>query len=550
MLIPANKILSLSIPLLLLNQPSMASSLSTLEHACFDTVSQRLYLPNMSDANTSENYSLSLDLIALQPVTFDLDLASLETINVSTTPNATYTSETGVMTAPAVLIGQDWGQLELQQSYSLENIRFEMTNLVAGQAPDGQTTIEGCDSVRRFIVVTGQNAAYDDSGNAITPQAGEAFYGQDAQYQNGGFSFTDNNDDTVTDHNTGLTWQQTPSAEKYAWQAAQDYCANLEYAERDDWRTPSLKELFSIEDFEQGWPYIDMDYFNFGDETIGKHLQFWSSNDYKVGTTHGGSLTAFGLNYGTGHIKGYPQGGENADLPPPDESGAPVGTENTDTTSEDTSDTSSPAPNSGTPVGDVDYSQDDDSSLPPPPIGEAPSDGNVAAKFVRCVSGEDYGLNRFVDNGDGTISDYGTGLMWMKDDSGQGKDWVNALAYAENLEYVDYDDWRLPNVKELQSIVDYSGVYPAINPHYFNITDQDAYFWSSTSAYFSDTSEENQKHYWAWYVAFGYAVDNQGEDSHGAGAVRYDTKVAGGPAGEDAERVYNYARAVRNIDIQ
>ncbi|WP_353571165.1 DUF1566 domain-containing protein [Candidatus Albibeggiatoa sp. nov. BB20] len=548
MQIPSNKILSplgLSISLLLLNQPSMANSLSTLEHACFDTVSQRLHLPKINDANTSENYSLSLDLVALQPVTFDLDLESVGTIDTSTTTNATYTSETGVLTAPAVLIGQDWGQVELQQSYSLENIRFEMTQLSAGQAPDAQTVIGNCDSVPRFIIETGQKLSYDDNGNEITAQIGDDFYGQDIQYQSVSFSFTDNSDGTVADNNTGLTWQQIPSAEKYTWQAAQDYCANLEYADHDDWRTPSLKELISIEDFEQGWPYIDTDYFSFGDESIGKHLQFWSNNDYKVGTTHGGSPTAFGLNYGTGHIKGYPTGDGGGELPPLEQSGAPVGTENTEATSEN----SPPPQESDAPagVGDTENSSENN---PPPPNGEAPTNGNVAAKFVRCVSGEDYGINRFVDNGDGTVSDYGTGLMWMKDDSVQGKDWVDALAYAENLEYAGYDDWHLPNVKELQSIVDYSGVYPAINPDYFNITDEDAYFWSSTSAYFSNVSEEQQKRYWAWYVAFGYAVDNNGEDSHGAGAIRYDTKVEGGPVGEDTERVYNYARAVRNISSQ
>jgi hypothetical protein len=85
----------------------------------------------------------------------------------------------------------------------------------------------------------------------------------------------------------------------------------------------------------------------------------------------------------------------------------------------------------------------------------------------------------------------------------------------------------VPNVKELQSIVDYSGVYPAIDQSYFNITDDDAYFWSSTSAFFSPNTPG---YYYAWYLAFGYAVDGEGNDSHGAGAVRFDTKVEGGPA--------------------
>ena len=372
-----------------------------------------------------------------------------------------------------------------------------------------ETTENRPSSINR-VVDTGQNLSYDQDGNVIAPKERDVFYGQDAQYAGIEFSFEESDDGTtITDLNTGLIWQKTPSDEQFSWEDAQAYCESLELAGRDNWRTPSLKELISIEDFESGWPYINTDYFSLGNQPINKDLQFWSSNFYNVGTAHGGLESSFGLNYGTGHIKAYPAGGGAGDdnMPPP-----PV----------------------GRPAADQD--------------GARPPRGNPATKFVRCVSGTPYGVNQFVDNGDGTITDQATGLMWMKEDSSEGLDWENALAYAENLEYAGYADWRLPNIKELQGIVDYSGVYPAIDSTYFNISDQDAYFWSSTSAYFSEASEEASKHYWAWYVAFGYAVGPDGEDSHGAGAVRFDTKAEGGPAGEDAERVYNYVRAVRTAD--
>ena len=42
-------------------------------------------------------------------------------------------------------------------------------------------------------------------------------------------------------------------------------------------------------------------------------------------------------------------------------------------------------------------------------------------------------------------------------------DWENSLSYAENLELAGYDDWRLPNAKELQSIVDYNRSISATN---------------------------------------------------------------------------------------
>ncbi|MCK7477909.1 MAG: DUF1566 domain-containing protein [Candidatus Moduliflexus flocculans] len=96
--------------------------------------------------------------------------------------------------------------------------------------------------------------------------------------------------------------------------------------------------------------------------------------------------------------------------------------------------------------------------------------------FVRCVRGAAYGVNDFLDNRDGTITDRATGLMWAQADNGAGVDWEDALAYAETQNassFLGYDDWRLPSVKELQSIVDYTRspgatdaalVGPAIDP--------------------------------------------------------------------------------------
>lgn len=173
-------------------------------------------------------------------------------------------------------------------------------------------------------------------------------------------------------------------------------------------------------------------------------------------------------------------------------------------------------------------------------------------KMIRAVRGTENGLNDYQDNGDGTITDLATGLMWMQADPGEPMDWPTALAYADSLDFAGHDDWRLPDVKELQSIVDYSGVLPAIDP-LFSCTpiineagdDDFGYYWSSTSAFFGLDQPE---YYYGWYVAFGFAVDDAGEDTHGAGAVRFDTKVEGGPAGEGGERYYNYVRCVRDAD--
>jgi hypothetical protein len=96
---------------------------------------------------------------------------------------------------------------------------------------------------------------------------------------------------------------------------------------------------------------------------------------------------------------------------------------------------------------------------------------------------------RFVDNGDGTISDRVTRLMWVKDgnsagcNNGSPLNWNNAIDFAVALNYAGHTDWRMPNIKELMSIVDYGlggdGIVPAINATFFPNTVMDAY-WSST----------------------------------------------------------------------
>jgi hypothetical protein len=194
---------------------------------------------------------------------------------------------------------------------------------------------------------------------------------------------------------------------------------------------------------------------------------------------------------------------------------------------------------------------------------------------VKLVRGNiDYGINDFIDNEDGTISDYSTGLIWTKSDNGVGLNWEEALnwVYQKNQEnYFGFNDWRLPNAKELQSIVDYTRSpqttnSAAIDPLFevTSIIDEGGntnypFYWTNTTH--ADGPPDHQ-YIKAVYIAFGEALGfmevlpNSGNyilmDVHGAGAQRSDPKQGDpnnyphgfGPQG-DVIRIYNYVRMVR-----
>jgi hypothetical protein len=144
---------------------------------------------------------------------------------------------------------------------------------------------------------------------------------------------------------------------------------------------------------------------------------------------------------------------------------------------------------------------------------------------------------RFADNGDGTVTDNCTRLMWQKHTAEANGDgnlndqdrvlWCVALAYCENLSFAGHDDWRLPNVRELQSIPDYGQRKPAIAP----------VFSAFSYAYWTSTSYWGNPRF-AWYVDFldGIAsFDLSDVDS---------TLVGGGPRSKGGGLAH--VRAVRN----
>jgi len=114
--------------------------------------------------------------------------------------------------------------------------------------------------------------------------------------------------------------------------------------------------------------------------------------------------------------------------------------------------------------------------------------------------------SRYQDNGDGTVTDLATGLIWKQcaegrsgagcgTGSAQTFTWQQALQHAEDAVFAGSDLWRLPNKNELASLVERRCDNPAINLTYFPHTPS-SWFWSSSPyAYYS---------YYAWYVYFYY----------------------------------------------
>ena len=87
----------------------------------------------------------------------------------------------------------------------------------------------------------------------------------------------------------------------------------------------------------------------------------------------------------------------------------------------------------------------------------------------------------FVKNGD-IVTDTATGLQWQDDADAASmrKKWIEAINYCENLTLGGHNDWRLPNINELKSIVDRSKSFPAIVDGFTNVSA--GYYRSSTTA--------------------------------------------------------------------
>ena len=316
---------------------------------------------------------------------------------------------------------------------------------------------------------TGQTKCYDANGNEINPcpSPGQDFYGQDAQYICNPQSYTMlAGGIMVQDNVTGLIWENKTDDSSihdkdntYNWYDAQSvFIATLNsqnYGGYSDWRLPTIKELSTLVDSSIPYPgpTINTDYFH---NTVSS--RYWSST-----TTAGNPSYAWIVDFCCGGTYSY--------------------------------------------------------------------DKSSVYYYLRAVRGGQTS-NNFHDNGDGTVTDTNTGLMWQQDTSpGGAYTWQQALSYCENLilnnngewtsgtpntSGVKYDDWRLPNRNELQSIVDYERYAPSINTTFFPNTRLD-FYWSST------TFSISRSYAWLFYFQNGLLCN-----------------------GDKSYAFYSYVRAVRS----
>lgn len=350
------------------------------------------------------------------------------------------------------------------------------------------------------VVDTNQTKCYDSSTGSEATCSGT---GYDGDYSGNQPSYTKNDAGTViTDNVTSLMWTQSTdingdgsvdSSDKKSQSDGESYCSSLSLGGYSDWRLPSIKELYSLIiftgldassatgcstagdtscDTSALTLFIDTNYFDkaFGDISGANERAI--DAQYLTTTTYVSTVfSGQSCFFGVNFVDGR--------------------------------------------------------------IKCYPNKNDTY--YLRCVRGNaNYGTNNFKDNGDKTITDSATGLMWQQEDA-QSTDFDNAVSTCESLELAGHTDWRLPNTKELQSIVDYTRSpdttsSAAIDSKFTatSFTNEEGvtdywYYWNSTT-HLDSTGDGKAGAYNTFGRALGY-YNSEIQDVHGAGAQRSNNKT-------------------------
>ena len=368
--------------------------------------------------------------------------------NYGTNQSFSITANSGYSIANVLVDGASVGAVA---SYTFSNITAAHT-ISASFTLNDNTIIAATD-----LPKTGQKSVYA-SGDDGYLQAGSEWPAQ---------RFTDNKDGTVTDNLTGLMWLKDGGCLLKSWSSALTAIADFSgnpgkyscsgyIGGYSDWRLPNMREIESLMDF--GVSNLASRLNANGFKNI-RTYNYWVSTSYA-----GNSMYAWMVNFMTGTTNYGSKYGYNYILPVRSTSSEkPYNVPNTGQTSTYA-------------IGDDGFMQ----------------------------AGIEWLAPRFTDNGDGTVLDTLTGLMWLKDGGCFKKNWSSALTTITDFnnnpgkypcrEYAsDYSDWRLPNIREIESLVNYGTSNSAgwINLNGFTNLNASTY-WSSTT-YSGATSQ-------AWVV--------------------------------------------------
>jgi hypothetical protein len=261
--------------------------------------------------------------------------------------------------------------------------------------------------------------------------------------------FTANSDTTLTDKLTGLAWapdgnimptrdntwdhDKTTNDGKVTWQHALAYVANLNagnYLGHNDWRLPNRKELRSLIHYGKS---DTASWLNSQGFMNAQADDYWSSTTFVVDPQHAWYISLYSGTVANDLLKTdtfyvWPVRGEQGTIAMPAEL---------------------------------------------PATGQTACYDTLNAAVACANTGQDGELRkgaawlypRFMDNGFGTMTDNLTGLVWAKEGNAPGpaacapgaaKTWQGALAYAACLNantYLGYTDWRLPDVNEMESLI-------------------------------------------------------------------------------------------------
>jgi hypothetical protein len=386
-----------------------------------------------------------------------------------------------------------------------------------------------CAGASLTLPQTGQTKCYSHSSSYPwwneAPCAGT---GQDGDAQAGlawpSPRFTQNADTTVTDNLTGLVWIKdgnimvsrdegwdthgTTNDGAVSWQHALNYVKKLNaenYLGHDDWRLPNVNELESLvnADFPDSSLWLNNNGF------VNVHSRaYWSST-----TTDRSRYAAWFVGISSGIVLAGDKGNEYFPVWPVR---AGQG--------------SNPA--SIWKTGQVECYTFQGYNTPCAGTGQ---DGDTQA-------GVAWPSPRFSDNGNDTVTDNLTGLMWTKNADSPGpsvclpanlSNWHVALDYVACLNsnnYLGHNDWRLPNRKEIRSLIDYSrntSALPRLPPFTGVRSGFWDFYWSSTtnSQQISEAwiiymangamtrgSKTPNSSYWVWPVRAGEPPDLISED--------------------------------------